>query len=94
MVLSFCSGVSASTAHTWTTLSESGANDVRVLYIKTRRHKWSKWNYQHLVLAHQSPANSLAAIKECNVVGFATNSASLATITSIRSPCRIQMGAL
>ena len=31
MVISFCAGVSASTAHTWTTLSGTGANDVRVM---------------------------------------------------------------
>ncbi|KAL6549955.1 Homeobox-leucine zipper protein MERISTEM L1 [Orobanche minor] len=31
MVMSFCTGVDASTAHTWTTLSGSGADDVRVM---------------------------------------------------------------
>ncbi|KAK9155813.1 hypothetical protein Sjap_003293 [Stephania japonica] len=35
MVMSFCSGVSASTAHTWTTLSGSGAEDVRVMTRKS-----------------------------------------------------------
>ncbi|GAB2215017.1 hypothetical protein Drorol1_Dr00019390 [Drosera rotundifolia] len=35
MVISFCSGVSASTAHTWTTLSGSGADDVRVMTRKS-----------------------------------------------------------
>ncbi|KAL5972735.1 Homeobox-leucine zipper protein roc2 [Asimina triloba] len=35
MVVSFCSGVSASTAHTWTTLSGSGAEDVRVMTRKS-----------------------------------------------------------
>ncbi|KAK1324821.1 Homeobox-leucine zipper protein ROC2 [Acorus calamus] len=35
MVISFCSGVSASTAHTWTTLSGSGAEDVRVMTRKS-----------------------------------------------------------
>ena len=35
MVLSFCSGVGASTAHTWTTLSGSGADDVRVMTRKS-----------------------------------------------------------
>lgn len=31
MTNSFCAGVSASNAHTWTTLSGSGAEDVRVM---------------------------------------------------------------
>ncbi|XP_024984347.1 homeobox-leucine zipper protein MERISTEM L1-like [Cynara cardunculus var. scolymus] len=35
MVLSFCSGVGASTTHTWTTLSGSGADDVRVMTRKS-----------------------------------------------------------
>ncbi|KAK6133302.1 hypothetical protein DH2020_032965 [Rehmannia glutinosa] len=35
MVMSFCTGVGASTAHTWTTLSESGADDVRVMTRKS-----------------------------------------------------------
>ncbi|GMH12050.1 hypothetical protein Nepgr_013891 [Nepenthes gracilis] len=35
MVISFCAGVSASTAHTWTTLSGSGADDVRVMTRKS-----------------------------------------------------------
>lgn len=35
MVQSFCSGVGASTAHTWTTLSGSGADDVRVMTRKS-----------------------------------------------------------
>ncbi|KAD4982261.1 hypothetical protein E3N88_18932 [Mikania micrantha] len=35
MVLSFCSGVGASTSHTWTTLSGSGADDVRVMTRKS-----------------------------------------------------------
>ncbi|XP_022876975.1 homeobox-leucine zipper protein PROTODERMAL FACTOR 2-like [Olea europaea var. sylvestris] len=35
MVMSFCSGVGASTAHTWTTLSGSGADDVRVMTRKS-----------------------------------------------------------
>ncbi|KAH7844773.1 hypothetical protein Vadar_031512 [Vaccinium darrowii] len=35
MVVSFCGGVSASTAHTWTTLSGSGADDVRVMTRKS-----------------------------------------------------------
>ncbi|KAK3035074.1 hypothetical protein RJ639_032576 [Escallonia herrerae] len=35
MVLSFCTGVGASTAHTWTTLSGSGADDVRVMTRKS-----------------------------------------------------------
>ncbi|XP_058092975.1 homeobox-leucine zipper protein ROC2-like isoform X2 [Magnolia sinica] len=35
MVISFCAGVSASTAHTWTTLSGSGAEDVRVMTRKS-----------------------------------------------------------
>ncbi|KAL9236910.1 hypothetical protein vseg_011524 [Gypsophila vaccaria] len=35
MVLSFCAGVGASTAHTWTTLSGSGADDVRVMTRKS-----------------------------------------------------------
>ncbi|KAL9243912.1 hypothetical protein vseg_017747 [Gypsophila vaccaria] len=35
MVISFCSGVSASTAHTWTTISGSGADDVRVMTRKS-----------------------------------------------------------
>ncbi|KAL0321149.1 UNVERIFIED_CONTAM: Homeobox-leucine zipper protein MERISTEM L1 [Sesamum radiatum] len=35
MVMSFCTGVGASTAHTWTTLSGSGADDVRVMTRKS-----------------------------------------------------------
>lgn len=35
MVTSFCGGVSASTAHQWTTLSGSGAEDVRVMTRKS-----------------------------------------------------------
>ncbi|KAM1059356.1 hypothetical protein TB2_023660 [Malus domestica] len=35
MVISFCSGVSASTTHTWTTLSGTGADDVRVMTRKS-----------------------------------------------------------
>ncbi|GAB2225249.1 hypothetical protein Droror1_Dr00006040 [Drosera rotundifolia] len=35
MVISFCSRVSASTAHTWTTLSGSRADDVRVMTRKS-----------------------------------------------------------
>lgn len=35
MVISFFAGVSASTAHTWTTLSGSGADDVRVMTRKS-----------------------------------------------------------
>lgn len=35
MVISFCSGVSASTAHTWTILSGTGAGDVRVMTRKS-----------------------------------------------------------
>ncbi|CAN6452201.1 unnamed protein product [Victoria cruziana] len=35
MVVSYCAGVSASTAHTWTTLSGSGAEDVRVMTRKS-----------------------------------------------------------
>ncbi|GAB2298839.1 Homeobox-leucine zipper protein MERISTEM L1 [Dionaea muscipula] len=35
MVMSFCSGVGASTAHTWTTVSGSGADDVRVMTRKS-----------------------------------------------------------
>ncbi|CAN1232415.1 Homeobox-leucine zipper protein HDG2 [Linum perenne] len=35
MVVSFCAGVSASTAHTWTTLSGTGADDVRVMTRKS-----------------------------------------------------------
>ncbi|KAJ4975091.1 hypothetical protein NE237_000197 [Protea cynaroides] len=35
MVISFCAGVSASTAHTWTTLSGSVAEDVRVMTRKS-----------------------------------------------------------
>ncbi|KAK3031877.1 hypothetical protein RJ639_035647 [Escallonia herrerae] len=35
MVISFCAGVSGSTAHTWTTLSGSGADDVRVMTRKS-----------------------------------------------------------
>ncbi|XP_068668051.1 homeobox-leucine zipper protein ROC2-like isoform X2 [Aristolochia californica] len=35
MVISFCAGVSASTAHTWTTLSGSGAEGVRVMTRKS-----------------------------------------------------------
>ncbi|XP_022136006.1 homeobox-leucine zipper protein HDG2-like [Momordica charantia] len=35
MVMSFCGGVSASTTHTWTTLSGTGADDVRVMTRKS-----------------------------------------------------------
>ena len=35
MVMSFCTGVGASTAHTWTMLSGSGADDVRVMSRKS-----------------------------------------------------------
>ncbi|KAE9461688.1 hypothetical protein C3L33_06398, partial [Rhododendron williamsianum] len=35
MAMSFCTGVGASTAHTWTTLSGSGADDVRVMTRKS-----------------------------------------------------------
>ncbi|GJW27253.1 hypothetical protein Tco_0041064 [Tanacetum coccineum] len=35
MVLSFCSGVRASTVHKWTTLSGSGVDDVRVMTSKS-----------------------------------------------------------
>uniref|UniRef100_K7MD18 Uncharacterized protein n=1 Tax=Glycine max TaxID=3847 RepID=K7MD18_SOYBN len=35
MVISFCAGVSASTAHTWTTLSGTSADDVRVMTRKS-----------------------------------------------------------
>lgn len=35
MVMSFCEGVSASTAHTWTTLSGTDADDVRVMTRKS-----------------------------------------------------------
>lgn len=35
MAMSFCMGVGASTAHTWTTLSGSGADDVRVMTRKS-----------------------------------------------------------
>ncbi|CAH9093549.1 unnamed protein product [Cuscuta epithymum] len=35
MVMSFCAGVGASTAHTWTTLSGSGVDDVRVMTRKS-----------------------------------------------------------
>ncbi|OVA10576.1 Homeobox domain [Macleaya cordata] len=35
MVISFCAGVGGSTAHTWTTLSGSGAEDVRVMTRKS-----------------------------------------------------------
>ncbi|XP_070051754.1 homeobox-leucine zipper protein MERISTEM L1-like [Nicotiana tomentosiformis] len=35
MVMSFCAGVGASTTHTWTTLSGSGADDVRVMTRKS-----------------------------------------------------------
>ncbi|XP_051135177.1 homeobox-leucine zipper protein MERISTEM L1-like [Andrographis paniculata] len=35
MVMSFCTGVGASTGHTWTTLSGSGADDVRVMTRKS-----------------------------------------------------------
>ncbi|XP_054816203.1 homeobox-leucine zipper protein HDG2-like isoform X2 [Prosopis cineraria] len=35
MVMSFCAGVGASTAHTWTTLSGTGADDVRVMTRKS-----------------------------------------------------------
>ncbi|PSR98430.1 Homeobox-leucine zipper protein PROTODERMAL FACTOR like [Actinidia chinensis var. chinensis] len=35
MVMSFCTGVGASTAHAWTTLSGSGADDVRVMTRKS-----------------------------------------------------------
>ncbi|KAL1362794.1 hypothetical protein HN51_011010 [Arachis hypogaea] len=35
MVISFCGGVSASTAHTWTTLNGTGVDDVRVMTRKS-----------------------------------------------------------
>ncbi|KAK4792985.1 hypothetical protein SAY86_023420 [Trapa natans] len=35
MVISFCAGVGASTTHTWTTLSGTGADDVRVMTRKS-----------------------------------------------------------
>jgi homeobox-leucine zipper protein len=35
MVMSFCGGVTASAAHQWTTLSGSGAEDVRVMTRKS-----------------------------------------------------------
>ncbi|KAK7295360.1 hypothetical protein RJT34_18267 [Clitoria ternatea] len=35
MAISFCAGGSASTAHTWTTLSGTGADDVRVMTRKS-----------------------------------------------------------
>ncbi|KAI4384976.1 hypothetical protein MLD38_003055 [Melastoma candidum] len=35
MVMSFCAGVSASTAHTWTTLSGTGTEDVRIMTRKS-----------------------------------------------------------
>ena len=35
MVMSFCSGVGASTAHAWTTLSASASDDVRVMTRKS-----------------------------------------------------------
>ncbi|EEF43907.1 homeobox-leucine zipper protein MERISTEM L1 isoform X1 [Ricinus communis] len=35
MVMSFCSGVGASTAHAWTTLSATGSDDVRVMTRKS-----------------------------------------------------------
>ncbi|KAF2304634.1 hypothetical protein GH714_037194 [Hevea brasiliensis] len=35
MVMSFCSGVGASTAHAWTTLSPTGSDDVRVMTRKS-----------------------------------------------------------
>ncbi|PSS16161.1 Homeobox-leucine zipper protein [Actinidia chinensis var. chinensis] len=35
MAISFCCGVSASTAHTWTTISGSGADDIRVMTQKS-----------------------------------------------------------
>ncbi|GFS29432.1 homeodomain GLABROUS 2 [Actinidia rufa] len=35
IVMSFCTGVGASTAHAWTTLSRSGADDVRVMTRKS-----------------------------------------------------------
>lgn len=35
MVMSFCNGVGASTGHTWTTLSGSGADDIRVMTRKS-----------------------------------------------------------
>lgn len=36
MVISYCSGVSATTAHQWTTLSGSGSeNDVRIMFRKS-----------------------------------------------------------
>ncbi|KZV19462.1 hypothetical protein F511_08803 [Dorcoceras hygrometricum] len=38
MVMSFCTGVGASNAHTWTTLSGSGADDVRVMTRKSMDH--------------------------------------------------------
>lgn len=31
MMLAFCAGVSASTAHTWTTLSGNGSDNVRIM---------------------------------------------------------------
>lgn len=35
MVMSFCSGVGASTAHAWTTMSSTGSDDVRVMTRKS-----------------------------------------------------------
>lgn len=35
MVTSFCTGVGASTAHAWTTLSATGSDDVRVMTRKS-----------------------------------------------------------
>ena len=35
MVMSFCSGVGASTAHAWTTLAATGSDDVRVMTRKS-----------------------------------------------------------
>jgi homeobox-leucine zipper protein len=35
MVMSFCTGVGASTAHAWTTLSATGSDDVRVMTRKS-----------------------------------------------------------
>lgn len=35
MVMSFCVGVGASTAHAWTTLSATGSDDVRVMTRKS-----------------------------------------------------------
>lgn len=35
MVMSFCSGVGASTAHAWTTMSTTGSDDVRVMTRKS-----------------------------------------------------------